>query len=96
MKLMSLMKMVKGDLGKDEMLELLSQMGVEAEFSDVASENIEAEFGTACYAASLPDREVVKMEMHSKTSRILCLIVMAADPCDDCGSPQTMKLALVS
>jgi hypothetical protein len=62
----SIMKLVRGGLGPDELGEILAAAGIDAEFSPLQKAQQEPEFQRLWKAASLPSSSLVRISMRMK------------------------------
>ena len=73
----SLLKAVKGDIGPEQLTEILSAMGIEGEFSPVPVAEAFPEFERVAQATSLPGANLVRVKMVMKQGqRLEGLLVM--------------------
>ena len=83
----TLAKLAKGGLSKDELLEILSQLGVLAEFGEVQEGVKKGEFESLWASASLPGSHVVRLQMRMKGGGELVGLLVARE-----SSPKILPL----
>jgi hypothetical protein len=73
----SLVKLVRGGLSPDELLEILSSAGIDAQFLEVSGDGKRAAFETTAQAASLPGCSLVRIEAKMQNgARLSGLLAM--------------------
>lgn len=67
----TMLKLARGGMSQDEMMEMLSAAGIEANMTHVAQTDIPAAFQELAVCASLPQSGILHVEARMKTGDVL-------------------------